>query len=252
MFLVRALASLLTIWPIVGPSYSQAAVSCSSVFSDFHAPISDGSVHLKTTEAEEIPFNELVLAAIHLQSGSNPKYLSQDIRAHLRTLVRVTTDTELAKPDNIEYLFFKLREKMGDEEFEHIVGSKAQAVKFALMSSISPQDKMMRRMQDLLNMRRDWGWKLLPDNDKAFNEPGYLALLLKESNASGWMIHDTAKVAFDRFKNAWKKLHHQTSHRLPFLPSQEQMRIICFMRLPKVWLRTKDLGCRLRLEVLRF
>ena len=111
---------------------------------------------------------------------------------------------ELRKPRVQRALLLKLRDRLGDQGFTEAVGSRASAVKKALGALDSAGTSGQGRS---LDMNRGWGWKLLPDSDKAFSEPAFLANLTRESGQSGTgMVKSSPTGAARRFLDAWRKI----------------------------------------------
>jgi len=56
-------------------------------------------------------------------------------------------------------------------------------------------------------MNRGWGWKLLPEKDRAFSDPTYLANMLRESGSTGTgMVDSSPSGAAALFESAWRSI----------------------------------------------
>ena len=136
---------------------------------------------------------------LHLLPRHVRKALSKEARKPQRALLKAKTQTRLLE---------SLKRKVGNDKYETVVGRQAVGVKRAAQQlnerPWGPTDKG--------DMQRGWGWQLLPRNDKAFNDPRYLASILRETGQTGaGMTHNEPTRARSAFENAWRKIAPQNT-----------------------------------------
>lgn len=96
-----------------------------------------------------------------------------------------------------------LRREVSDATFSQIVGEQAAGLSIAAQQL----DQRSSDVPDRKNMQRGWGFQLLPKNDRAFSDPMYLTLMLRETGQTGnGMVNDDPSSALNLFRNAWSKL----------------------------------------------
>ena len=131
---------------------------------------------------------------LHGQTRHVRKALSKLVKKPQRALLKQKTQAKLLN---------MLKDKIGAEKYEAIVGTRAAGLKQAaeLLNHKS-------QLKDREDMQRGWGWALLPKNDKAFKDPTYLSNLLRESGQSGagHFIGNEPSQALRRFEAAWGKI----------------------------------------------
>lgn len=155
-----------------------------------------------TTNKPKASHQDLLSAALHLASGRNPQVIHPELLNELRLFSHSLSNSELTSPNTLNAIFAELQEQMGEKEFLKSAGTFAVAVKKAVTSPTNADN-------DLRNMNRAWGWKLLPENDKAFHDPTYLSYVLQQSRASGALIELGVKSDSNPqilFEQAWSKI----------------------------------------------
>ena len=136
---------------------------------------------------------------LHLLPGHVRKALSKKARKPQRALLKAKTQNALLQI---------LQRQVGNDTYETVVGRQAVGVKKAAQQlnerGWGPDDKG--------DMQRGWGWQLLPKNDKAFNDPKYLASILRETGQTGaGMTHNEPTRARHAFEDAWRKIAPQNT-----------------------------------------
>ena len=135
-----------------------------------------------------------------LLQGADPDFLSAKALEAL---------SEYARPNavgsfdtaQLEVALAKLSEKLGPERVESLVGRSLKH----LRSPLRPSENQ-NLTNDLRDMNRGWGWKLLPEDDAAFSDPEFLARLLMDSRADhvGRSAPEPASKALNVFEREWK------------------------------------------------
>ena len=131
---------------------------------------------------------------LHGQNRHVRKALSKLVKKPQRALLKQKTQAKLLN---------LLKDKIGEQRYEAIVGTRAAGLKRAAeMLNEKP------RLKDREDMQRGWGWSLLAKNDKAFKDPTFLSNILRESGQSGagHFIGNEPSRAIRRFEEAWSKI----------------------------------------------
>jgi acetylornithine/succinyldiaminopimelate/putrescine aminotransferase len=150
---------------------------------------------------------------------------SSDILNTLKTLGGTENVSDLAQSEAFGKIIQTLHGKMGHDEFETAVGSQLAVAKLALDSADEHQFVVRWRESppatkpDELDMKRGWGWQLLPRDDVAFRDPQYLARALRRSDAraEGMETNRQANGLMDSeprrlFEKAWSAIAPQNVH----------------------------------------
>ena len=148
-------------------------------------------------------YKDHISALVHLKSGGSSKMLAPSMRKDLYRLAGVKGEKELLA--NLDDAFSSLYKLMGKENFEKEVGQNLSTIKIALQKEADKIHGPSHSLEDTIDFRRGWGWRLLPENDPAFNDPAFLARLLTRSGATG-NVMDLGYHGRDAFDKAWRKL----------------------------------------------
>ncbi|MFZ4712213.1 MAG: aminotransferase class III-fold pyridoxal phosphate-dependent enzyme [Bacteriovoracaceae bacterium] len=121
---------------------------------------------------------DILQAATFLEAGGNPQMLSEKTLQALSQISK-SSIAELNDP----LILKKIRDTVNDSKLStEVAGNQILAAKKLMEEKDSYfQDRITNDKTDAL---RGWGWELLPKNDIAFNNPEYLAKLIKQSNAT--------------------------------------------------------------------
>ncbi len=145
----------------------------------------------------------LVKATVTLMDGGELAQVPRLVRKAL-SKVAGKHQRELRKPRVQRAVLSKLRTRLGDEAFTKAVGGRAAALKEALRVLDPPKGPGKGPSTD---MNRGWGWKLLPERDRAFSDPTFLANMLRESSPGGTgMVDSSPTGAAKLFKAAWRSI----------------------------------------------
>ena len=144
----------------------------------------------------------LLKATVTLMSTQDLHMLPRHVRKALSRKVR-KPQKALLKAKTQARLLDILKGQVGNDKYEQVVGRQAVGVKKAAQQlnekAWGPSDRK--------DMQRGWGWMLLPKHDKAFNDPRFLASILRETGATGTgMTHQEPTRARYAFEDAWKKI----------------------------------------------
>jgi len=154
-------------------------------------------VDLKHPLRQQVGAEPLLRAVAGLAAGGQTNQLQRHVRKALSKLA-AAPERSLGKPRVQAKLLAALKAKLGNDRYELILGQQAVGVKQALQQL----EESGWDTPDRLDMQRGWGWRLLPNNDKAFNDPRFVSKLLQESNQTG--PHNYSPM--DAFRSAWSKI----------------------------------------------
>ncbi len=124
--------------------------------------------------------SDLLVAAIGIKNGLPPRLLSSDLIQGLRRILGKRTTTAIEKPENLALIFDRLYGTIGKDEFEEIVGQQITSIKELLRATSAKSDA-----NDLRDLNRGYGWRLLHEDDKAFKDPGFQTRSLLATGAGG-------------------------------------------------------------------
>ena len=168
---------------------------------------------LATIIASKLTDSDLLIAALALNNGSNPKLFVGSVYRALQKLAGISKTAPLSKPDLLRVIQ-KLKDKLGDDDFEQVVGTQLASVSEAL-SAGQTQKKLSAstdelELQDIKDLNRGWGWLLLPRDDPTYREPKYQVQIAKAAGASANVMglsydlnQENAEFAF---KTAWESI----------------------------------------------
>jgi acetylornithine/succinyldiaminopimelate/putrescine aminotransferase len=156
---------------------------------------------------KQVGAEALLRAVASLAAGNQLATLPRYQRKALSKLARAP-ERSLRKPKVQARLLAALEQRLGKDQYETVLGQQAVGVKKALEGlELVPRARASWANDDLHDMMRGWGTRLLPLNDKAFNDPRYQANRLLESGQSAvGMNQDEPTRALSLFHDAWRKI----------------------------------------------
>jgi acetylornithine/succinyldiaminopimelate/putrescine aminotransferase len=151
----------------------------------------------------KIKATSLFHAAISAQTEGSLVYVLGHVRRALAKIAGVE-ESRLLEAEVMEKLLGELLVALGTAEYEKAAGSQILAARSALGVS---KMQTSAKVNDKLDFLRGFGFKFLPENDKAFRDLQYLADYAKLSRDVGDGYVDDSPVEVEKkFQEAWQKI----------------------------------------------
>ncbi|MFZ4715241.1 MAG: aminotransferase class III-fold pyridoxal phosphate-dependent enzyme [Bacteriovoracaceae bacterium] len=125
---------------------------------------------------------QILQAATFLVAGGSPELLSEKVLMTLAEIGKTSVD-KLSNEKVLNKILSKLVSGKNNSLASEVAGEQIAAAKNVLIKSDPDLNRLYTN--DVEDGLKGWGWELLPKNDKAFNDPEFLAKLVKQSDAVG-------------------------------------------------------------------
>lgn len=170
-------------------------------------------------------FGVMSLMAMGGDAAFTSNLLTDSMQEDFRKLAEIEKDTPIDAMA-VERILVKLRVGLGPVAYESVVGNVlASGTRAAQVLDLpnNPYDPVKDGVyEDLMEMRRKWGVKLLPENDEIFFDPKYLAWRARFNGVSGLFfegnreIEDSATQIFEEWQGELFRLSSEDLQLLEF------------------------------------
>ena len=163
---------------------------------------------------QQVRTKALIKATITLMDQGDLHQIPRHVRRALSKVAQ-RPQRDLRQPRVQQALLQRLRGRLGDQQYAEAVGGRVAGAKRAAQILDTQADGPKKPRAD---MNRGWGFKLLPDSDRAFSDPTYLTRLLRESGQSGTgMVNSSPTKAAKLFQDAWRKIAPRNTRPVAFV-----------------------------------
>lgn len=159
---------------------------------------------------EEISDQDLLLAYVSFQSNGKLILLSEPVKKVFLEMAEVTNEEALKDAESKKTILKKFLEKVEKEDLNFVFGKNIAGIKSSMEVMSDVVSTYKSYPDGSRNMQRGWGWRLLADDDDIWNDPEYLQLTVRFSNAFGGGLSATNRneyeVIKDTFLKEWREL----------------------------------------------
>ncbi|MFT6069991.1 MAG: acetylornithine/succinyldiaminopimelate/putrescine aminotransferase [Bacteriovoracaceae bacterium] len=159
---------------------------------------------------DEISDQDLLLAYISFQSNGKLILLAEPVKKVFLEMAEETSEEALNTSEAKKLILKKFLEKVEKEDLNFVFGKNVAGVKKSMGVMNEVVSRYSEYPEGAKNMQRGWAWRLLADDDEIWNDPEYLQLTVRFSNAFGGGLSATSRNEYSMIKNTfmneWKQL----------------------------------------------
>ncbi len=150
---------------------------------------------------------EILLSYMIFQSRGNLALIGEPMQKIFMELAQVETPEELLDPVIQQAILKKIGQKVQKEDINYTLGKNVQTTK-KVMEEVEPTQESWNHKGD---MHRGWGWRLLREDDPIWEDPEYLRLSVRFTNAFGSGLSSLNRGDYSNLKRLFEEQWHKLS-----------------------------------------
>ncbi len=159
---------------------------------------------------DEISDQDLLLAYISFQSNGKLILLAEPVKKVFLELAEEISEEALNSTEAKKKILEKFLSKVEKEDLNFVFGKNISGVKKSMEVMSQVANSYKDYPEGAKNMHRGWAWRLLADDDEVWNDPEYLQLTVRFSNAFGGGLSSSNRSEYQavkgNFLHEWSQL----------------------------------------------